>query len=146
MKIYFKVDFIIYEIGSDAFLNAFFSTVAYHLEDKQRGTRFPVFFNKLYRGKVEYQDISDLSEELKTIKKELKKYMPNEIIWDIDNLAATPPWGNNISPDITDLSNYFVTSDGRDLFDVMFQALKDADSEKLDLTIEAIKKFPMGML
>lgn len=28
--------------------------------------------------------------------------------------VKTTPWGNDISEDITDLSNYFVTSDGND--------------------------------
>lgn len=42
--------------------------------------------------------------------------MVSKVIWDIDDMTKMPPWGKNISKDITDLSNYFVTSDGKDFF------------------------------
>ncbi len=44
----------------------------------------------------------------------------------IDDLFKQPPWGKNISNDITNLSNYFVTSDGEDnsYRDMIFNALK----------------------
>lgn len=29
-------------------------------------------------------------------------------------MKKTPPWGNNVAASITDLSYYFVTSDGED--------------------------------
>ncbi len=49
---------------------------------------------------------------------------PTESSGDNEDLQAKPPWGTNISPEITDLSNYFVTSDGRDLFEVLSEALQ----------------------
>lgn len=48
------------------------------------------------------------------------------MIWDIDDRSLTPPWGDNISDDITDLSNYFVTSEGEDFLSVFAAALDKA--------------------
>ena len=36
-----------------------------------------------------------------------------------------PPWESNISADITDLSNYFVTSTGRDLISSLKEILEE---------------------
>ena len=44
--------------------------------------------------------------------------------------------GTNISPDITDLSDYFVTSDGRDLFEVLLKALGESRDSGQPLRIE----------
>jgi 2,3-bisphosphoglycerate-dependent phosphoglycerate mutase len=57
------------------------------------------------------------------------------IVWDFDDLSKSPPWGDNISEDVTDLSNYFGTSDGEDLFDILLHALKSSHSEKTNLEI-----------
>ncbi|WAH38665.1 Imm70 family immunity protein [Alicyclobacillus dauci] len=38
-------------------------------------------------------------------------------------ILSKQPWGTDITAEITSLSNYFVTSDGRDLFEVLFLAL-----------------------
>lgn len=134
----FKVKFYWYQIGSADFLHSFFSTVAYRLENKEWGSRFPVIMKKLYQGTISWIDIDEAVKELKTIKKELQTFSPDKLIWDIDDLSKQPPWGNNISKDITDLSNYFVTSDGEDLIDVFFKALKKSKEVNCDLEIKSI--------
>lgn len=45
-------------------------------------------------------------------------------LWDIKDLSAQPPWKTNISDDITNLSNYFVTSDGEDFITIFNHATK----------------------
>lgn len=57
------------------------------------------------------------------------------MIWDIDDRDAQPPWGDNISPEITNLSNYFVTSDGRDLFEAVVEILTHARAQGLAVRI-----------
>ena len=42
----FKVKFYWYQIGSGDFLHAFFSTVAYNLENMKWGSRFPRDYEK----------------------------------------------------------------------------------------------------
>lgn len=82
--------------------------------------------NTLYQGMVNQDEIDEAINELSIIKLELEKFPPDKVIWDIEDLSKQPPWGDNISRDITNLSNYFVTSDGSDFISVLFNALKRA--------------------
>ena len=122
----FAVKYYFYEIGSGDFLFSFFSTVAHNLEGRKWGSRFPVIMKKVYSGQAEVELIDRAIEELNTIKKELKDFSPDKVVWDIEDMSAQPPWGDDISDDITDLSNYFVTSDGEDFITVFMNALLDA--------------------
>jgi hypothetical protein len=57
-------------------------------------------------------------------------------VWDVEDRSKRPPWGDDISPDITDLGNYFVTEDGRDLIDVVAEAIGYAGRSGARLRIE----------
>ena len=46
--------------------------------------------------------------------------------------------GNDISEDITDLSNYFVTSEGDDLFDILFEAFGVAKDDNENVEIKQL--------
>ncbi|MCI8562829.1 MAG: hypothetical protein HFH69_04860 [Lachnospiraceae bacterium] len=138
MAVGFSVDFDWFQIGNGDFLYSFFSTVAYHLENENWGSRFPLVMNELYQGKLEAGDVDGAIREVLKIQLELKGYLPNQVIWDIDNLSAKPPWGDNISEEITDLSNYFVTSGGEDFFSVFLEALEDAKELGVSIKIEAV--------
>jgi len=115
MALYLKIDTTHTEIGSRDFFHSFFSTISYRLEPLGWGTRFPVLLNELYQGTLSKTHAVEALHELDTIALELKQFPPSQVVWDVDDLAKQPPWGSNISPDITDLSNYFITSTGRDL-------------------------------
>jgi hypothetical protein len=41
-------------------------------------------------------------KEIDEIEENLKNYSPSQVIWDIEDLSKTPPWGDNISGEITD--------------------------------------------
>ena len=77
-------------------------------------------------------------EELTCIREELKSFPPEKAVWDIDDLSKQPPWGKNISEEITDLSNYFVTSDGEDFISVFFTALKESKEMNAPLEITSL--------
>jgi len=132
-----QVGFLWHEIGDGAFAHAFFSTVSYRLEDGKWGSRFPYLMRRLFYQQLDWKEIKFARKELKIIQKELKKFPPDQVVWDIEDLSKRPPWGDKISSDIKNLSNYFVTSDGKDLIGVFFQAFKEA--EKLKETIEIAK-------
>ena len=138
MAVGFKVKFYWYQIGHGDFLYSFFSTVAYNLEDKKWGSRFPVIMNKLYQGKINREDIEKAIEELGIIKKELQAFSPDKVIWDIEDISKQPPWGDNISKDITNLSNYFITSDGEDFISVFFHALEKSKEVNSDIEIKSV--------
>ena len=126
MAVGFKIKFYWYQIGSGDFLHSFFSTVAYRLEKGIWGSVYPVIMNELYQGELSSDKVSLAIGELKSIKNELKKLSSDQVIWDIDDLSKQPPWGNDISADITDLSNYYVTSDGEDFLTIFEHALQKA--------------------
>ncbi len=138
MAVGFKVKFYWYQIGNGEFLHSFFSTVAYNLENGNRGSRFPAIMNKLYQGKLDCDNTDKAIEELCIIRKELQKFSPEKVIWDIEDLTKQPPWGSSISKDITDLSNYFVTSDGDDFLTVFSHALEKAKEINAEIVIKSI--------
>ena len=131
--IFVEPDF--YTIGTGNFLFCFFSNIAYHLENGQWGNRFPYLMKHLYDGLLEKTICKECNRWIAYCKKEFSYISPQKVIWDIEDLAQQPPWGNDISEDITDLSNYFVTSEGEDLFDILFEALDVAkdDNENVEL-------------
>jgi hypothetical protein len=124
-----------YEIGSGDFFNSFFSTVSYHLEPEGWGTKYPNLMNGLYHGSLNWNLATKVTEELIDVKGKLQNYKPSKVIWDIEDTSLQPPWGDKIGTDITSLANYFVTSDGEDLLDVMFNALQTSYNEKEDIEI-----------
>ena len=119
-------------------MHSFFSSVAYHLENGDWGSRFPVIMNELYQGKIKREDMDNAIEELNVIRKELQAFGPDKVIWDIEDLSKQPPWGSDISKDITDLSNYFVTSDGNDFLTVFLHALEKAKEIDSEIEIKII--------
>ena len=138
MAVGFKVEFLFYQVGHGDFLHSFFSTISYHLEPEGWGTKFPFLLKYLYNGKLVWSDVPKAINELEEVRSRLANFEPKDVVWDIEDLSKRPPWGNNISSDITNLSNYFVTSDGSDLFDVLLRALQDSLSEKTDIEIASL--------
>lgn len=138
MAVGFQVRHDWYTIGSGDFLYSFFSTVAYRLEGGDWGSRFPVIMKKLYQGGIDTEDIEAAMRELSQIEGELKKFAPCEVVWDIEDLSKQPPWGDDISGQITDLSNYFVTSTGNDFLTVFHGALDKATECTVGIKIIAL--------
>lgn len=134
----FTVKYYIYTIGTADFLHAFFSTVCGRLENGKWGSRFPHLMNELYQGVLPVKHLASGTEELSQIKQELAQFAPDQVIWDIDDRSLTPPWGDNISDDITDLSNYFVTIEGEDFLSVFAAALDKAQQRNASLKIQTI--------
>lgn len=134
----FTVKYYIYTIGTADFLHAFFSTVCGRLENDKWGSRFPYLMNELYQGVLSVKHLAAGTEELSQIKQELAQFAPDQVIWDIDDRSLTPPWGDNISNDITDLSNYFVTSEGEDFLTVFAAALDKAQQRNAPLKIQTL--------
>ena len=134
----FTVKYCMYTIGTADFLHSFFSTVCGRLENGKWGSRYPSLMNELYQGALSAQHLAAGAEELVQIRQELAQFAQDQVIWDIDDRSLTPPWGDNISEDITDLSNYFVTSEGEDFLAVFSAALDKARELNAPLTIRTL--------
>ena len=134
----FTVGFYWFQIGTGDFLHSFFSTVALRLENGLWGSKYPVIMNELYQGELPANKTDLAIDELIQIKEGLRGLSSEQVVWDIEDLSKQPPWGNKISPDITDLSSYFVTSDGEDFIGVLERALKTAAEEGDALKIQSL--------
>jgi len=73
--------------------------------------------------------------ELEQAKLLLKDLPPSQVVWDIEDRKAQPPWGNNIASTVTNLSNYFVSSTGRDVFALLEEAFRVSADEERDATL-----------
>ena len=96
------------------------------------------YFGYINAEVLKNADISKALQELDIIERELKSFSPDKVVWDIEDLSQEPPWGDDISPDITDLSNYFVTSDGENLITIMRHAFEKGVEMAEDVCVTAI--------
>lgn len=138
MSVGFTVGFYWYQVGTGDFLHSFFSTIAYNLENKKWGSRFPIIMNEFYNGSISTIHIDEALDEINVITNELKTLSVDKLVWDYEDLSLLPPWGNKISDDITNLSNYFITSDGEDLITILFNALEMAKNMNMSIKITNI--------
>jgi len=136
MGIHLRTGHLIYEVGTSDFLISFFDTIEIRLTKGLFGRKYPVVLTDFYGGKVSPEKLVQAENELIDIQKRLKKMKPSKVVWDKNDLSKRPPWGDDISGDITDLSNYFVTSNGNDLFEVIFSAIEMAKQGNSELIIE----------
>lgn len=125
-------------IGEGSLFNSFFSTIYVRLENNQWGSRYPVIMNKLYWGDVPFESVESGIAELVSIQEELKKFLPQDVIWDFEDLSLTPPWGNNIAEHITNLSHYFITSSGKDSFEVLLTSFRFALEHGQNVSVKSI--------
>ena len=133
-----KVGPIFYKIGSGSFLHCFFSTIAVRVENGNWGSKYPTLMKQLYQGEVTQEEIASINNELNDIKAELKKLEIGQVVWDIEDRSKQPPWGDKVADRITDLSNYFITSDGKDLFEVFYSATDACQRVNRNLTIKSL--------
>ena len=136
MTVGVKVDFFWYPIGTDDFFYSFFSTTCVNLEYSRWGSKFPIIMQELYTGTVSYNNIYKAIEEINIVDDELKRIPPNKVVWSFEDRTKMPPWGSNISPDINNLSDYFITCDGKNLISVLKIALNKAELEKVDIEVK----------
>jgi hypothetical protein len=135
MAIGIRVGSITDEIGAPSFLHAFFSTISAHCEASGWGSRFPNLFT-LYEGHLPTGQASEALEELRAAKVVMSRLPPSQVVCDIADRNARPPWGDKISPEISSLGDYFVSSTGRDVFALLEEALQASAKEGSDAYIE----------
>ena len=94
--------------------------------------------NSLYQGELSYNNLDSAKEELTVIIEEFKEFSADQVIWDIEDLSKQTPWGNDISPEIKNLSDYFITCDGENIFDEIIKAFKEAKAEKQNIVLTSL--------
>ena len=136
MAVGIRVGQIVDEIGAPSFVHAFFSTICVHCDAGQWGSRFPVLMKQLYDGRVSSERANVALEELREARQLLSRIEPSKVVWDIEDRTARPPWGDHISDSITSLGNYFVSSTGRDVFELLEGALAAAVAGREDALLQ----------
>jgi hypothetical protein len=124
------------EIGSASFLKSFFSTIYFHLVTPETKNKYPKLFTDLYNGHVKWEDAQEIQDNLEDIREAFKNFDTDKVVWDIDDLSKSPPWGSDISARVTSMANYFVTSRGKDLFEELFDALARSKEMKEDIYLK----------
>ena len=123
------------ELGAPSFVHSFFSTISAHCEPAGWGRRFPHLMNELYQGRLPHASALLALAELQQAKTTLSNLPPRSVVWDIENRQSRPPWGDNIASHITSLGNYFVSSSGRDVFDLLGEALAASAEKQQDVVL-----------
>jgi len=108
-----------FEIGAASFFNAFFSTVFARAEGESWGSRYPMLMKELYSGTLRPELVPKALLEVRALRSDLAKLPVGDLVWNHEDRSATPPWGDHIAPHIKTLADYFVTSDGKNLLDVL---------------------------
>ena len=143
MSVGLKAGYSWYQIGRSDYLESFFSTIAYYLEDKKWGSKYPYVMKKLYSGELSFKNVDNAINELKNIRDSLKKLDKehNKIIWDARDLTIeVPKWAINPNNKVVSLANYYVTADGRDLIEVFLLALNDSKESNNNLLLTSLAK------
>jgi len=125
-------------VGTPDFLFALFSTISARLEPAGWGSRFPLLMGPLYEGALPAAQAAGARAELAAVRAELAQLAPSAVVWDVEDRSKTPPWGDDIAPSITTLADYFVTSDGEDLLDVLDAALAGAGRDGQPLRVGSV--------
>ncbi|MCI0605912.1 immunity 70 family protein [bacterium] len=134
MGVNFVVDNKTFNVGSANFLHSFFSTISYNMEPQGWGSRFPMLIKHLYMGRLPYEKLPQLREELQNVLMELEKLPVSRVIWDIEDLAKEIP-GGPLAGNVKTAADFFITDVGTSLFDELNQAIDYAMKRKADITI-----------
>lgn len=134
--LHFRVGPLAYPVGSAAFLGSFFDTIAVLLEGGVRGSRYPALASLYETAELAPERAGEAREHLADVASRLRAFTPAEVVWDMDDPARRPPWGDEIAPTILTLDDYHVTSDGRKLVAVLDAALDAASRVSKPLRIQ----------
>jgi hypothetical protein len=118
-----KVGCNAYDIGTLENWYALGATISYHLEPDGWGTKYPELMNSFFQCKLARCHAEKVLKDLQAIREELKWFPPSAVVWDFENPGFRPPQGTPHRENVTDLSNYFVSKYGRNVFDGIIMAL-----------------------
>jgi 2,3-bisphosphoglycerate-dependent phosphoglycerate mutase len=123
-------------VGEDYFLHSFFSTIAYQLEREGWGLRFPALMKELYVGRLPRERVPQAREEVKQIRKELCRLPPDARIYAYEKPDMPTPWP--VPPGAKTLADCFLSSNGKNVLDLLERALDLSDEVGADLEIRAL--------
>ena len=127
----------VFPLGSAQFVHCFFSTISFYCEPDGMGTRLTNLTGTLCEGELPWRQSGQALLELKYAHAALMTRQATELIWDVDNLQAAPPWDrNDISPKRASLGHYFITAEGVTLYHCFARALHLSAQQQIPVWLE----------
>jgi 2,3-bisphosphoglycerate-dependent phosphoglycerate mutase len=123
-------------VGQDHFLHSFFSTIAYQVEREGWGSRFPALMKELYVGRLPRERVLQAREEVKQIREELGRLAPEARIYAYEKPDMATPWP--IPPGAKTLADCFLSSNGKNVLDVLERALDVSDEANAGVEIRPL--------
>jgi hypothetical protein len=137
MNVGFRYSGIWKEIGHSDLLHSFFSTISFHLESNNWGSKYPYLQKKLYYDKLEHSETLNALDELKNIREKLALFKPEDIVWDAEDLSKKPSASFYSELNALNLTDCFVTVGKKNLFDVLYEVLEFCNRRKISVKIQS---------
>jgi hypothetical protein len=117
-----------YEFGYSESLYAWFSNIAYHLEDGKWGSIYPIVMNKFYYDEengVPYKDIDTFQKEIEQIEEKFKTIPSSKAIWSFeDKIYSLPENMPNVNYEAKYLNELFVSNRGSNICTFSYKVLR----------------------
>ncbi len=120
-------------VGEDAFLNSFFSTVAYQLEADGWGSRFPALMKGLYGGRLSTERLGEALGEVAMIRRELEQLSPTARVFEYEAPNKPTPWP--VPAGAKTLVGCFLTANADNLLEILEEVLEAARDAGFDVEI-----------
>ena len=124
MSVGFRSGAIWTEVGDSDFLHAFFSTICFHLEANNWGSKFPYLQKKLYYDALDSKEAISALEELKEIQNRFSALKPEDVVWDVEDLTKKPPMEFFSNNNATTLAECFIIVGKKNLISRLIEILE----------------------
>lgn len=116
-----------FDLGASETVQAFFSNIAYNLENKKWGSVYPTIMNEFYHGKIEPHRIDYAIAEIKDIKKKLSQTKVSKLIWDFKEPSKLVPFCVNPN---NNLDEIFTNNANKKITDIILSVLESMYNRK----------------
>jgi len=135
MSVFISVGCFGHSVGTTECMESIFETIAYNLENRKWGSRFPIIMNEFYNEKLKVEHIDSALNELDIIEKELKKIKIDQVVWVKCKELRHPAIVHNINQYATNLADYFINCDGENMFKLIRYTMERGRRLKKDVVI-----------
>jgi len=135
ISLFIRVSCFGFSLGAAESLESLLATIAYNLENRKWGSKYPIIMNDFYNGLIKKEQIEDALKELDTIESGLSKIKADQVVWVKCKELRHPSIVNNINQYATNLAVYFKNPDGVNMITLIRNALKKGLNRNRDVTI-----------
>lgn len=137
MNVGFRYSSIWNEFGDSDLLHSFFSSICYHLESCNWGSKYEYMLKKFYYEKLNAEEIEYALKELINIRLKFKELRPQDIIWDIEDTSKKTPDNYLLKSKALDLSECFISKGGKNIFDILLETFEFCNRKKFSIKIQS---------